>query len=96
MRKLFWTPERLAKTEDMIASGLTYDEIGRTYGKTAGAISDAMNRHRNIKGNPVSYLKGYDGPAIGLTQEDCRLREDAILGSARLLAEIERVFGVAA
>lgn len=95
-RRVFWTPERLAKAIELSKSGLSYEEIGAAFDKTPGAVSDAMNRHRDRQADPDSYLKGYDGPPIGWTKEDFRLRENARCGSAKLLAEIERVFGRAA
>lgn len=94
-KPVFWTPERISKALEMSAAGFSYEEIGACFGKTKGAVNDAMNRHRNGQ-KAFQYDKSGAGPAIGYTLEDARLRRDAIKGSAKLLAEIERVFGRAA
>lgn len=91
-RKRFWTAERLLKAKNMAEAGKSYREIGLALGKTEGAVKDAMNRFRDRKASPGTYLKGYDGPAIGWTTEDFRLRESAIIGSQALRDAILRAF----
>ena len=87
-----WTEDAIDKARKLKASGMSYAEIGMALNRTGASVRDALARHTGYITNHA-YLKSYDGPPIGFTDEDMRLREDAIQGSARLLAEIERVFG---
>ena len=82
-----WPDKDIAKALKLKAGGLTYAEIGKAIDRTPGAVSDFFYRQQN--GDP----RKRDGRAIGLTQEDRRFANDAVRGSERLLAEIERVFG---
>jgi hypothetical protein len=86
-----WTETALDKARKLKSAGMTYEEIGAALDRTGAAVRDALQRHTGLVTNHP-YLKSYDGPPIGFTDEDTRLRINAIEGSAKLKAEILRVF----
>lgn len=82
-----WTEEEIATADRLKDGGLNTDEIGRALGRSESAVRDMFHRRQPRQ---VEYRLG---KAIGQTQEDRHFANDARNGSARLLAEIERVFG---
>jgi hypothetical protein len=92
-RNKIWRPEDLARARELKDAGLSYEEIGKALGNRTGrAVLDAIRRHSEAY-TTERHLNYWDGPAIGYCPTAARLRSNAIQGSARLLAEIERVFG---
>lgn len=75
-----WTDAEIARAISLRSGGMTTEEIGRALGRTEPGVRDMLHRRQPIR------VTAYD-------KEEQRLKIDAIQGSARLLAEIERVFG---
>jgi hypothetical protein len=83
-RGRIWTDADYAKLLSLRTEGrLSVPEIARALGRTTGACWAKLDL------NPPNSCT----EAIGQTNEDRHFANDAIIGSARLRAEIERVFG---
>jgi hypothetical protein len=78
-----WTEAEYAKLLDLRTGGLSVPEIARALDRTIGSIWAKLDL------NPPNSCT----EAIGQTNEDRQYINNAIEGSARLRAEIERVFG---
>jgi hypothetical protein len=78
-----WTDAEVAQLLSLRTGGLSVPEIARALDRTVGAVWAKLDL------NPPNSCT----EAIGQTNEDRHFANDAIIGSARLLAEIERVFG---
>lgn len=82
-----WTDTEIARALKLRSGGMSAREIGLQLDRSEASIRDRFfridhNEHcRNV------------GQPIGQTQEDRHFANDAVRGSERLLAEIERVFG---
>jgi hypothetical protein len=86
-RGRWWTEAEVARACELRDSGLNYVEIGKALDRTPVAVKDAIARHQ-----PSEQMRVVGAP-LGVTSEDRHFANDAIQGSAQLLAEIERVFG---
>lgn len=89
----FWTNREVVRALKLREAGLTTQEIADALGdRTEGGVRDMFYRmsHPNVRRSAET------GGPIGETFEDRHFANDAVNGSARLLAEIERVFGRAA
>jgi hypothetical protein len=82
-RGRIWTEAEYAKLLSLRTGGLSVPEIARALDRTVGSIWAKLDL------NPPNSCT----EAIGQTNEDRHFANDAITGSARLRAEIERVFG---
>jgi hypothetical protein len=82
-RGRIWTDAEVAQLLSLRTGGLSVPEIARALDRTVGACWAKLDL------NPPNSCT----EAIGQTNEDRHFANDAIEGSARLLAEIERVFG---
>lgn len=73
-----WTDREIARVLKMREGGMTYDEIAAALGKSKPSVKSAIARRFGRKGT---------------RDELVYYHADAKRGSARLLAEIQRVFG---
>lgn len=81
MRRL-WTDDEIIHATQLRDMRVPYAEIAERMGRTLAGVKRAFSRYVGKREDRVhSY---YDGPAIGLTMECQRYRQDAKLGSAVL------------
>jgi hypothetical protein len=78
-----WTEAEYAKLLSLRTGGLGIHEIAAALNRTPGAV------YAKLDLNPPNSCT----EAIGQTNEDRHFANNAVIGSARLRAEIERVFG---
>ena len=84
-----WTERDIDRAFKLKAGGMSYAEVGAAMGKTQRSVQCALERHRGQK----VCRDIYNGDPIGRCDDSIRYQENAVEGSAKLLAEIERVFG---
>lgn len=85
-----WKEAEIAQALKLKEGGLTTAEIGKALDRTECGVRDLFYRLQ-----PYHHERRLGAP-IGQTSEDRHFANDAAQGSARLRAEIERVFGRAA
>jgi hypothetical protein len=88
-----WLDTAIEKAIAMHDNGMSWREVADAYGETFKSLYAAVERYRKRK---AGYVHSKDGSPIFICRERAAYENDAIRGSARLLAEIERVFGRAA
>ena len=84
-----WTEQDLARALHLKTGGLSYAEVGAAMGRTQRAVQCAIERYRGER----AYRNIVHGDPIGRCDDYIRYQRNAVEGSTRLLAEIERVFG---
>lgn len=89
-----WGDKEMDRARKLRAGGMSYGEIGKALGRTERAVTDAFHRARiraDVEFHP--YLRDLNGPPIGTDDEMLSFKHNAVVGSQKLLAEIQRVFG---
>lgn len=88
-RGRLWTDARLEKAEAMQKAGMCWQEVANAYGVTMKSLHAAIQRHRQRKAGITTHK---DTSPIALCPERQSYEVNAKIGSAKLLAEIARVF----
>lgn len=88
-----WLDSTIEKAIRMHGSGMSWQEIADAYGETFKSLYAAVDRYRKRKAGISTFR---DSRPIAICSERAAYELNAVQGSARLLAEIERVFGRAA